>query len=591
MGILAEIKQGALLFDGGMGTYFASLSDGSPACCERANLDEPALVRRIHDEYLAAGCRAIKTNTFSVGIPDSPTSQAREIITAGWKLACDAAQPHGAYVFADMGPAEGGQEHAYQRIADIFLELGARHFLLETLSTDSGVAQAAQAIKARCPEAFVLVSFAVGPDGFTDAGLSGAALLHRMQACEAVDAVGLNCRMGPHHMRKYIETISGITKPLAVMPNAGYPTVLGSRTYFSSNAGYFARELKAIAHGGAAIVGGCCGTTPEFMCCAAEQLRCAQYPRVTVNAPVKARAQKKPVNRFADKLRAGERVIAVELDPPLDTDAAFFMEGAQRLRDAGADILTIADCPVARARMDSSLLACKVRRELGMDALPHMTCRDRNLNAIKALLLGLSMEQVHNVLIVTGDPIPSAQRDEVKSVFNFNSRMLAKFIAALGMETGSPFQICGALNVNAVNFDVQLRLAREKLANGVQVFLTQPVLSAQALANLRLAHETLDAKLLAGIIPVVSHRNACFMNSEIPGITVADEITALYEGKTREECAALAVRISTEIARQVELYADGLYLITPFKRVDLVEEILAEVAPRALPLEPARGTI
>lgn len=582
MNIFEDLKAGPLLFDGAMGTYFASLNDDPLARCEPANLSNPALIRRIHEEYLAAGCRAVKTNTFAANsfALNLPFGRVREILEAGWRLASEAAAPYGAYVFADIGPVSGAQEYGideeYRRIADVFLALGARHFLFETFATDRDLPAIVRYIKERCREAFILTSMAVSPDGFTEEGVSGIALLHRMQENPNVDAVGINCMSGPYHLKRYITTLKDIHKPLSVMPNAGYPTVVGSRTYFGNNAGYFGREMSDIVRGGASVIGGCCGTTPEFIRRTAEQLACVDAPFIRVNAaePAEDQARSAWENRFADKLMAGKRVIAVELDPPMDIDVGFFMDGARRLRDVGIDILTIADCPVARARMDSSLLACKVQRELDMDTLPHMTCRDRNLNAIKALLLGLAMEQVHNVLIVTGDPIPSARRDEVKSVFNFNSRMLAKFIRALGEEIASPFLIAGALNVNAVNFDVQLRLAKEKVGNGVQVLLTQPVLSPRAMENLQKAHEELDAKILAGIIPVVSHRNACFMNSEIPGITVSDEIISMYEGKSREECATLAVETSVKIAREVEPYSDGWYFMTPFKRVDLVEQIL-----------------
>lgn len=156
-------------------------------------------------------------------------------------------------------------------------------------------------------------------------------------------------------------------------------------------------------------------------------------------------------------------MLAVELDPPVDDEIGFFMEGVAALRDAGADAVTIADCPVGRPRADSSLLACKVKRELGMEPLPHMACRDRNLNATKALLLGLSIEGVHNVLLVTGDPIPTEARDEVKSVFNFNSRKLARYVSGLNEnELTTPFRLFGALNLNARNFAMQLKMAQEK---------------------------------------------------------------------------------------------------------------------------------
>ncbi|MDD6024748.1 MAG: methylenetetrahydrofolate reductase, partial [Oscillospiraceae bacterium] len=219
-----------------------------------------------------------------------------------------------------------------------------------------------------------------------------------------------------------------------------------------------------------------------------------------------------------------------------------------------------------------------LRRELQMEALPHMTCRDRNLNATKALLLGLCSEGVHNVLTITGDPIPSASRDEVKSVYNFNSRMLASYIRSLG-ETilPVPFHVFGALNVNARNFHIQLELAQEKEKNGICGFLTQPVLTEQGLENLKLARETLKGKILGGIIPIVSHRNACFMNSEVAGIRVDDQIVAMYEGADRQQGEELAVKISSAVAKEIAPYVDGYYLITPFGRTGLMARIMKAI--------------
>ena len=268
----------------------------------------------------------------------------------------------------------------------------------------------------------------------------------------------------------------------------------------------------------------------------------------------------------------------MEFDPPESTDLTKYMAGARELYAAGADILTIADAPFARARLDAALLAVKLRRELGREALPHMTCRDRNLNATKGLLLGLAAEGVENVLAVTGDPIPSAERDEVKSVYQFNSRRLAGYISAL-KQTLLPesFRIYGGLNVNARNFSVQLALAKEKIENGVSALFTQPVLTEQALENLRLAHETLDAKLLCGIFPVVSHKNALFLDNELAGIRVDPRIIAAYEGLDRAAGEDLAVELSVRVAAAAAELCDGFYLMTPFSRTALMARIMAAI--------------
>jgi len=336
--------------------------------------------------------------------------------------------------------------------------------------------------------------------------------------------------------------------------------------------------MVQIVRSGASIIGGCCGTTPEHIRLTAQAIRSLSLEAASA-APASAPQKRAPApNPLSERLESGQKIIAVELDPPADDDLSFFMEGVKTLRDCGADAITIADCPVGRPRADSSLLACKIRRELGVEPLPHLTCRDRNLNATKALLLGLSMEGVHNVLLVTGDPVPTAERDEVKSVFNFNSRKLAQYVSTLNAEVlTTPFRIFGALNLNAVNFDRQLALAQEKEACGVTGFLTQPVLSHEALENLRKARSVLRGKILGGIFPVVSHRNACFLNNEISGMHVCDEIVRLYEHLSREESEDLAVRISREVARAIAPYTDGYYLMTPFKRVSLMARILREL--------------
>ena len=532
-----------LLFDGAMGTLFAALPGRAGERCEEASLTHPGEIFAIHRAYLEAGARAIKTNTFGLGteLAQGNEALAGELIAAASRLALEAAAPYGALVFADLGPIPGDSPRSPEELfllqAEQFVSAGVTHFLVETLSSDEGIPQLAAWLEANCPEAFLIVSFAVGPDGFTREGLSGRALLKRTAALPGVDGVGFNCMSGPHHLLSLVRGLELEGTMLSVMPNAGYPTVLGRRTAYQGTPDYFAQQMAQILRAGASIVGGCCG--------------------------------------LWSKLERGEKAVAVELDPPANDDIAPFLSGVGTLRDAGADVITIADCPVGRPRADSCLLACKLKRELGVEPLPHMTCRDRNLNAIKALLLGLSMEDVHNVLLVTGDPVPSESRDEVKSVFNFNSRKLARYVSSLGEDTFStPFRLFGALNLNARNFDVQLRLAREKEDCGIRGFLTQPVLSREALDNLRRAREVLKGRLLGGIFPVVSYRNACFLNNEVAGIRVCEEIIRLYRDKSREEGEEIALTVSAAIAKEIAPFVDGFYLMTPFQRVGLIARLL-----------------
>ena len=581
------LKKRPLLFDGGMGTYYKSKPGQE---CEQANLTDPEGVLAVHREYLAAGADAIKTNTFGLPRMAAAGNPVWEMLAdEGWKLAQQAAAETGAAVFADLGPAPDTEAlpaaQLYAALADHFAELGAKNFLFETLSTESGVAEAAKHIKETVPDAFVLVSFAVLPDGYTREGRHCTELVRRMAECGAVDAVGLNCVSAPGAMRALVKRLGAAPLPLSVMPNAGYPVVTRTRVQYQGKPEYFARELARIAADGVRILGGCCGTTPAHIAALRAALdvlpeNLPAAPAAQVSTAAKPEVEKD--DAFLRKLNAGQKVIAIELDSPKDADLTGYLESARRLQAAGADLLTIADCPIARARMDSSLVACRVHRELGLNVLPHMTCRDRNLNATKALLLGLYAEGVREVLAITGDPIPTAERDEVKNVYQFNSRKLAQYIVSLageGREMPGPMTVFGALNLNARNFDVELRRAVQKLENGMSGFLTQPVLSAQAVENLKKTRETLGgkAKILAGIMPVVSQRNAVFMENEVNGIHVDQQIIDRFEGLDRAQGEELGLEVSVQAAKAAAPYADGFYLMTPFNRIALMERLIARL--------------
>ncbi len=321
-----------LLFDGGMGTYYAKKFPEDR--CELANLTHPNEIAAIHEAYLRAGCQAVKTNTFTMSgdLAQKQDDLAKRIIQAACRLATQEAEPYGALVFGDIGPApaerDGGRADIYIRQAELFLDQGIRCFLVETLPADEGIPDLAHYLKTHCPDSFLLVSFAVAFDGITQEGYTGKELLQRMSRVEEIDAVGFNCVSGPRHLLEYIRTLDTNGKLLSVMPNAGYPTVLGRRTVFQGTPEYFGRKLAEIVQAGAAIVGGCCGTTPAHIAQAAQEL--AKPPHTIFAARPQAVSEPCTAtqsNPFAEKLNHGQRVIAAELDSPADDDSAFYMEG------------------------------------------------------------------------------------------------------------------------------------------------------------------------------------------------------------------------------------------------------------------------
>ena len=583
MDIREHIRKEPLVFDGGMGTYYAQKTHTRGKGVELANIETPLVVENIHTEYLNAGAQAIKANTFAANriVYQGEEALVQGIIRTGFELAARAAKPFGAYVFADIGPVTGLPPadiiEEYRFLADTFLAAGARHFLFETNSSADGLVETAAHIKQICPEAFVLVSFSAFPGGYTRDGFFVEELVHQVAESGYINAIGFNCVSGVQSMKELVHLLGACSLPFSLMPNAGHPIVVDGRTFYESAPDYFGEELAALVRDGISIVGGCCGTTPEHIRALCRAL--ADSGRTSAERggqPEHAALLAPPHSAFFDALKTGGAPIAVELDPPAVGNADKFMAGARELMEAGVHAITIADNPIARARMDAGMLAGRVQRSLGLEAIPHMTCRDRNLNAIKSTLLGLSAEGIHNMIAITGDPVPTAERDEVKSVYQFNSRKLTSFIKSLGARGDVvPFHVFGALNVNAQHFPSQLGLAKKKLEAGMAGFFTQPVLSSKAKENLRTARSTLrGAFIMGGIMPIVSERNARFMESEITGIHVEERIISAYHGLSRAEAEELAVRLSLAIAKDIEPYIDGYYIITPFARTALVARIV-----------------
>src|SRR3712207_6215780 len=422
-----------LLFDGAMGTYYIEKSERPLPECEMANIFDRELILGIQKEYLKAGAVALKTNTFGANRKSLKCSQEvlNTIIESGYMISQEAIEHNSRengdksekFIFADIGPVpnEAADEDSvtdlvdeYKSIVDIFLNLGAKNFLFETLDEAIALHEICEYIKSKCEEAFIIVSFAVNPDGYTRKGYSGEKLLEEFASDTNVDTVGFNCISGPGYILNTVDKIKIPNKTISIMPNASYPTVVNNRVFYSDNASYFANTMLEFLDRGVDIIGGCCGTTPKHIQKLSDNLKKHKIQAHIEERPSHFKVKTKPSsNVFYDKLVGGKKVIAVELDPPADVDIEKYMNSLRKLKALDIDAVTIADCPVGRARIDSSLMAYKIKNEIGLDPVVHLTCRDRNLNATKALLLGLNIEDIRNLIVVTGDPIPNAEKDEI----------------------------------------------------------------------------------------------------------------------------------------------------------------------------------
>lgn len=581
--IQQEIQKKKLLFDGAFGTYYAQVYD-TKEVPELANTKHPDRVRRIHKEYIEAGAQIIRTNTFASNTfsLNMPWEDVQENIRQGYRLAHEAAQSQGAYIAADIGqiPCENqanreGISKEYVEICRTFLEEGVECFVFETFSDIEEIRKAIDFIGEK---AFVIVQFSVNQFGYSQSGLSARKLIQCAENIEWVDAVGFNCGVGPGHMQQIIRNIHFSGKKMrTALPNAGYPQIISNRMIFDNdNIDYFVKKVCDIAADGTDIVGGCCGTTPEYIRKIRETISFVQPEKTaSVTSAEKENVTKKDSSFFAGK--DGKKLIAVELAPPLGSDDEKLMDAAHLLLKSGVDVLTFPDSPSGRTRADSVLMAEKVARETGMCVMPHLCCRDKNAIAMRSQLLGAHINHIRNFLVITGDPIPSVMRNSVKSVFNFDSVGLMNIMNDMNEEHFEETPICygGAINQGRRNLEVEIERVKKKMKAGATFFLTQPISTKESAEHVRRIKQETGARILCGIMPFVSLKNATFMKNEMTGIDVTEEVLARYrEDMTREEGEQAGVLLAKEMMALTEDFADGYYFSFPFNRVNMLEKIL-----------------
>lgn len=572
------------LFDGAMGTYYSSKYNGEIAC-EAANLTHSQAILEIHKEYIEAGADAIKTNTFAANRFSLSCEQAEVelIVKKGFEIAMSAAEDTKAAVFADIGPIPSAQavdqEEEYKRLVDIFLSCGAENFLFETFPQYAIVLEVSAYIRLKRPHARIIASFAVYPDGYSKEGLYYKDIFNRVNASGLVDACGFNCISGPAHMCRLVSSLELDGRPLSIMPNSGYPASERGRAVYVDNSQYFAGRLLELKNMGVRILGGCCGTTPHHIAVTAKLLADNTNTPGTLEQQGGKAAEKNQDKPLLRSLVSEKKPILVEIDPPFDTNWEYMLRDAFLLKKAGADMITIADSPLAKARADSSIMAAKLQREAGLPAMPHITCRDKNLLGIKATLLALNIEGIRNILVVTGDPIANIERKDIKGVFSMNSSNLANYVSSLNANIfgETSFEIGGALNVNAPNFDAELRRSAKKLENGISFFLTQAIYTEGAVNNTIRAIEELKVPVFAGIMPIVGYKNAQFINNEVPGIEIDEDTVESFRDKDREAAELLGIEHSMKCINKLYEHVSGFYIMTPLKRTQVVCRLIAKI--------------
>lgn len=598
MTFLERLHDEVLIGDGAIGTMLYAKGVSLDANVEHLNLVRPSLVLELHREYLAAGARVIETNTFganwtrlaAIGLD----KKEREINLRGARLAREAAQGTDAFVAGSVGPlvrVKGDErELSAQETVDIFRR--QTHALAEgevdllILETFTDLAQMRHALTAARETGLpVVANMAFLENGRLAGGIEVERVALELTAAGA-RVVGANCGAGPLEILGTIQRMGRVTDlPLAAYPNSGFPEYVNGRHVYRTTPDYFADRALEMVAAGAALVGGCCGTTPEHVRRLAERLAGLRPVARTVAVPALPKEERRAESRGDAGFLARwgrEPIVTVELDPPRGLDCAKIIEGSRALREAGADAINIAENPLARIRMGNIALGSLIQREAGIDVIVHVTCRDRNLLGLQSDLMGASLLGIRHVLAVTGDPARIGEQAGATSVYDLNSFGLIKLLADLNAGVnalGSPigggtgFVIGAAFNPNSPRMEVQVERLVRKVANGARFVQTQPLYDVARLEEMaeRTAH--LGIPILPGILPLVSERNCEFLHNEVPGIVIPEEIRHRMRGKEKEDGVREGLAIAREFIDAVRGRVGGFYLIPPFGKYGIAVEL------------------
>ncbi|BCG45869.1 5,10-methylenetetrahydrofolate reductase/Homolog of homocysteine-binding domain [Citrifermentans bremense] len=599
---LERVAHEVLIGDGAIGTMLYAKGVALDANFEHLNLVRPQLVLDLHAEYLSAGAQVIETNTFGANYAKLSAigigGKVAEINRQGAILARRAANGRDVFVAGSMGPlGRGKQEQSDEQVQESFrlqaaalAEGGVDLLILETFSELDELETALAA--ARETGLPVVANLAFGEGSRLAGGIEAEDAALRLAAAGA-SLVGANCGAGPLELLATLKRMAAVTDlPLAAYPNSGFPEYVDGRYIYRTTPDYFAARAEEMVAAGAVLVGGCCGTTPEHIRVMAQRLKGARpAARVAVGAvsrtPVAEKAQALG-SSFLDRW-GKEMVVTVELDPPRGLDCSRILAGSRALKEAGADAINLAENPLARVRMGNLALASLIRREVGIEVIAHITCRDRNLIGLQSDLMGASLLGVSSILAVTGDPASLGEEAGASSVFDLNSFTLIKLLSdlnrgvnALGnpIGAGTGFTIGAAFNPNTQKMEVQVARLAKKVANGACFAQTQPIYDLERFEQMMEQTAHLGIPVLPGVLPLVSGRNAEFLHNEVPGITIPDSIRERMAGKVGEEGVREGLAIAREFIEATMGKVGGYYLIPPFGKYEIAVELVKFIKSR-----------
>ncbi len=636
--LLDLLAHRVVVFDGAMGTRLYDKGVFLNKSYEEVNLAAPALVQGLHEEYVRAGADVLETNTFGASraklAPHGLADRLGEINLAGARLARAAASARpGVLVAGAVGPlglkiepwGPTSRDEARAMFAEQLrwlVEGGIDLIVLETFADLNEMGEAIRAAREVCSLP-VVAQMTIDEDACSLYGTPPEVFAARLDAWGA-DVIGINCSVGPAPMLKAIERMAQVTRrPLSVQPNAGLPRVVDGRTMYLCSPEYMSTYARNFIQAGAKVVGGCCGTTPEHireMVQGARMLKTFHRDYAISDSaapplPVSVSEDRPKVpfqerSRLAGKIARGEKVLLVELTPPKGFDVVGTIKKARQAWEGGVDAINIPDGPRASARMSALATAVRIQQEVGIEAVLHYCCRDRNLLGMQGDLLGAYALGIKNLIIITGDPPKMGDYPDATAVFDVDAIGLTNVVSRLnrGRDLGNNllddptgFVIGVGANPGAIDLEREHRRFHWKVDAGAEYAVTQPVFDVEALVKFldRTRASGMTIPVVAGIWPLISLRNAEFMKNEVPGVVVPDAVVsrmARAQEKGKEEAMAEGVRIAREIVDQIKDRVAGLQISAPLGRISMALDVASGLgltprkSPAAAPAGPGSAT-
>jgi len=604
-----------LLSDGAMGTVLHQKGVGFDVCFDELNLVNPALVGEIHRDYIDAGSQIIQTNTFGanryklgrfglsdkvVEINTAGVELARRVILGSFKdiLIAGDVGPLGVRLapFGRVKPEDAREAFQEQILA--LISAGVDLILIETMSDLQEARAAVKAARTVSQDIPLIASMTYTRDDRTLLGDAPTSVA-RVLSAEGADIIGVNCSGGPVQILRILRQMRAALPEgkFSVMPNAGWPEQVGGRIMYPAAPEYFGEYVETFLRNGARIIGGCCGTTPEHIAAMRKALQEAPLfeaaePLEPVDTELTAifTADALPPTEFARKIAAGKFVTAVEMDPPRGVATQKLLAGASLLAEAGADVINVADSPMARMRMSPWAVCSLIQQKIGVETVLHFPTRGRNIIRVQGDLLASHALGVRNVFVVMGDPTSIGDYPDAMDNYDLVPSGLVKLIKQgfntgvdhSGANIGQPtnFFVGCALNLNPNSPADEIKNLTRKIKAGADFALTQPVFQPeQAIKFLKMIHDEIQGfslPVLVGVLPLNNIRHATFLDQEVPGITITENVLERIR-KSGDSSNEEGVKITVELINQMKGHVHGAYIMPAFNRYDLAAEIVEAI--------------